>query len=523
MVLSLCVVTLSPTLTYRMGVDQGVFAYIGAAILDGRWPYLQTWESDFPGMMWLQALEILLLGKSIVMFRFFDLIFQLGIAYLIYRVAVRVGTGRVAGLVASVLYCLTYQGYGAWNTAQREGFGLFFVLAGFWLYFTAYRRPAWRTAVGIGFGVGVAVIIKPTLLPLAAFYLPLGLRLADRRNWPVAAAAAVGAALPVACIVLGYWAVGGLTQLYEACFAYQAVYTARLRGHDPLLVYWAYKLGGIGRSAWILAVLCVPFLMVTGQRRERAMLVLAYLGSLYAVFVQGTFAGYHYLPGLGVGSIIVGSLFSQATGFVLSRIGPEWKERQESIQLAFACVLLLAAAPLYVRWPTVERLVTLRFLGPPEPNEFRNATVFDFTEDFDVAAYLGARTRRQDAIQIWGYESLVYYLADRYAASRFQMTHPLVMRAPGSALTPMQLRWRTEFLEDIAQNPPTFVAVVRQDNWWWAPEQQTSEQLLEDFPEWKDVIERDYRFETAIGRFLIYRLTSDRATRAAVTAAVHHD
>src|SRR5258707_15636506 len=81
-VLGLCALALAPTLTYRMGTDQGVFAYMGAEILDGRLPYLQTWESDFPGLMWIQALEILLLGKSIAMFRLFDLIVQLGSAYL---------------------------------------------------------------------------------------------------------------------------------------------------------------------------------------------------------------------------------------------------------------------------------------------------------------------------------------------------------------------------------------------------------------------------------------------------------
>src|SRR6185295_3906126 len=100
MVLALCALALASTLTYRMGTDQGVFAYMGAEILDGRLPYLQTWESDFPGLMWLQALEILFLGKSIAMFRLFDLIFQLGNAYLIFRITARIAGGRAAGCVA---------------------------------------------------------------------------------------------------------------------------------------------------------------------------------------------------------------------------------------------------------------------------------------------------------------------------------------------------------------------------------------------------------------------------------------
>ena len=77
-VLIVCALVLMPTLTYRMGVDQGVFAYMGTELLNGRWPYVGTWESDFPGMVFLHAAELGLLGKSIVLFRLFDLLYQLG-------------------------------------------------------------------------------------------------------------------------------------------------------------------------------------------------------------------------------------------------------------------------------------------------------------------------------------------------------------------------------------------------------------------------------------------------------------
>ena len=92
--LALCALILVPTLAYRMTVDQGIFAYMGSQVLEGRWPYLNTWESDYPGLMFLQAFEILLFGKSIVMFRLFDCLVQLGSAYFIYRITCRVGSRR---------------------------------------------------------------------------------------------------------------------------------------------------------------------------------------------------------------------------------------------------------------------------------------------------------------------------------------------------------------------------------------------------------------------------------------------
>ncbi|HUU34332.1 MAG TPA: hypothetical protein VMW48_09725 [Vicinamibacterales bacterium] len=505
LVLAACTLVLLPTLTFRMGVDQGVFAYMSAALLEGKWPYVGTWESDFPGLIFLQAVQMLVLGKSIVAFRAFDLGVQVLSAFLIHRIARRT-SGWIAATIAPILFCLIYQGYGPWNTAQREGFGLVFILAGFWFTLSAEKRPPLVTAVLAGLGLGVAVTIKPTLLALSLFYLPLVLHLRSRRAWGVAVAGGAALVLPAAAIVAGYWATGTLTEIYEACVAYQAIYTARLRGDGPLVVYWLQKLRGLGVNAVVLPVLYAPFLALDGRRqRERLMLWLAYLGATYAVFVQGTFAGYHYLPGLALGAVFVGEIAGTSIEWVMARWhGPKVVGRVP-VAVVLVVLALVPMSAVYLRRAPVGRFLALTFMRPPTPGEFRNHEVFDFTEAYDTAAYLRARTQPGEPIHVWGYESLVYFLADRPAATRFQMTHPLVMREPGRPLTPMQLRWRAEFLADVTARPPAYVAVVRDDRWWWSPEERSSEELLDDFPEWRAIIAARYALERSIGRYLIYR------------------
>jgi hypothetical protein len=495
-------VLLLPTLSYRMGVDQGSFAHIGSEILKGRWPYLDTWESDWPGMMFLQAGEILMFGRSIAMFRMFDLLVQLVSLYFIFRIAVRVGSGA-GGLLAVAANCLVYQGYGPWNTAQREGFAVPFILWGFWLFFTAERRPAVHTALGIGLGLGLATTFKPTLLALAAFYLPLFPGL-NRSNWRVAGLAVTGVLAPAAVFTVLYAWLGGLRQLFEATVSYQAVYTARLRGDRPLVAYWLGSFLKLGHQASGLAVGFLPFLLPTGQRRDRVMLYLAFLGSVLGVVVQGTFAGYHYIPGLAIGSILIGSAYAQVFVWLRRR----WPALQAGRHdLGVAVVIVVAALPLYLHAAPLRSLTSLRFLRPPVPGEFRSGTVFDFTESYDVAGYLREHTAPTELIQLWGYDPLVYYLADRRAASRFGISHPLVMRVPGHDLTPMQVRWRAEFIRNVDERKPRYVAVAQHDNWWWAPEERTSEQLLDDFPEWKALLQRHYQLEQTIGQFLVYRRT----------------
>ncbi len=504
MVLSVCAILLSPTLTYRMCVDQGVFAFMGSELLMGNWPYICTWESDFPGLMILQALEIFIFGKSVTMFRLFDLFFQLGNAYLIYLITYRVAN-RFGAYLAAAIFCLIYQGYGPWNTAQREGFGLFFILLGYWFYLTSERRNDILTALVIGLGFGYAVTIKPTLITMTIFYVPL-LWSVNRKSFSSILASIVGFIAPTIVILSFYWSQGGLVHIYEACVGYQSIYTERLRGEGSQLQFWWSKLSKLGIQSVGISIIYGFFLLWGNARRERLMLYLGYLGSICAVFIQGTFAGYHYLPGLGVGSILIGTMFFHISSIFIKRysVFQDWRVSAVT-QLIIVQLIIFSALPLYLRMKPVYNLLTLHFLERPHPEEYRNGTVFDFAEDYDVAKYLEAHTLPHDPIQVWGYESLVYYLANRHAASRFQMTHPLVMRIPGQEISPMQQRWRQEFMNDVAKQRPKYIAVVQDDNWWWSPGMKTSEELLDDFPEWKEYIQNNYALEHKIGRFLIYR------------------
>lgn len=499
-----CALLLTPTLGYVMGLDQGVFAYLGAELLGGHWPYLETWDHAFPGLAFLQALEILLLGKSIAAFRLFDFAWQLANLALILAIGLRV-SGRAGAWLGAAAYALIYQGYGPWNTAQRESFGLLFLLLGFWLWCVAGRRRPLATALGVGVALGAAVTIKPTLAAFALAYLPL-LRRPDRARLRLATAAVLGALAPLAVFVGLYALRGGLVDLYQACIAYQTqVYSERLSGGDALLAQGLERLGSLGPLPAGLALVYPPLLCFGSARRERLMLYLGYLGCVAAVVIQGTFAGYHFLPGLGVGAVLLGSAFSQTAGRALAgrRVGP--RRLRVEAPLALAAALVLAAVPVYVDFASVRRVASLEFLGDPAPDALVVGTVFDFSEDVALARYLQQRTSPGDRIQVWGHESLVYYLAERSAASRFQTSNPLVTRPSDGLLTPMQQRWRLEFLRDVRLRMPRFVVVTTRDRWWWAPGELSSEELLDDFPAWKRLIEHNYISETHVGRFHVHR------------------
>jgi hypothetical protein len=499
-----CSVLLAPVLSFRMGMDQANYAYMAWMWLEGHWPYVGTWDLQFPGGWVLHALEIAVFGKSVWLFRVFDLLFQLASAWLIFRITRR-AAGVPAAFVAAALFCLIYQGYGPWNTGQREGFGLLFILAGFWLYLTHERRPAWLTAAGIGVLLGFAVTIKPTLLALSALYAPLLLDL-RARHWRIVLVAVVTLLLPSALFVLAYMEQGALQAMYDACIGFTTqVYVPHSNAGDSLLQRWLDKAMQLGTTAKLLSVTYLPFLFIGEQRRLRLMLYCGYLGSIFAVLAQGTFAGYHYLPGLGIGAILIGSIFHIVTAPLLQGRMLQLAQQRVSLQALAAVVAIVLAFVHYHNPVAIQRTLNGTFLDAPFPDEYRNSTVFDFTESWDTAEYIREHTRADDTILVWGNDPLVYYLAERHGASRFQNTLPLVVYAPGGVLTPMQLDWRQEYLASISERRPAMVAVVRDDNWWWAPKQQTSWQLLDEFPEFKTLLFEQYTEEHRIGRFVIFR------------------
>lgn len=506
LLLALCAILLSPTLSFRLGTDQGSYAYMAAELLNGHWPYIDTWDHQFPGGWILHALEIFVFGKSVWMFRVFDLIYQLTVVYFIFRITHRI-SDLPSAFFAAGLYCLIYQGYGPWNTAQREGYGFLFIIIGFWWFLTRRRRSPELTASGIGLGLGLAITFKPTLLALSGLYFPLILQF-RREYLKTLVLAAIGVLLPTALLVLFYWSHGALQDMYEASIGFTSkVYIHQYGADQSPIGRWLHRVGQLGGTAKLLTAGYLPFLFIGAHRPIRGLLYTGYIGSVFAVLAQGTFAGYHYLPGLGIGAILIGTVFFDGTTILSNqlRLAPNRKSIFRAVSASVAIVL---AALHYQDPESIDRLIHLRFLESPFPNEYRNATVFDFTESWDVAEYIHKRSLPEDRIQVWAHDSVIYYLAERRAASRFQSSIPLVVRVPGQPITEMQKHWRNEFMESMHRNPPRFITVAREDNWWWAPEQKTSWQLLDDFPEWKAFIFDHYSKVHEIGRFVIYRRQS---------------
>ena len=132
-------------------------------------------------------------------------------------------------------------------------------------------------------------------------------------------------------------------------------------------------------------------------------------------------------------------------------------------------------------------------------DSFRDRQDFSLSADLQVAQFLREHTAPGTPVFIWGFEPIVYFLADRPPASRFISQQPLV-----TPWSPPQ--WRDELIRDLARRRPEYILVLHNDVMPWVttcPYDSAGE--LAYFPRLADLLERDYRPDVTMEDFEIHR------------------
>ena len=159
--LGIVAVVLSTLLLYPLNDDNGHWQSMALELLRyGKWPYVGTWDQNFPGVILFHITSILLLGPTDVGFRALDFVLQLGFCWLLFRLWRRWLTERQSWL-AVLLYAFAYVRNAPFIGGQRDTFAAMIIVA-ITIQLLGYERPRLRTIFLLGLAGGVAVLIRPT-------------------------------------------------------------------------------------------------------------------------------------------------------------------------------------------------------------------------------------------------------------------------------------------------------------------------------------------------------------------------
>src|ERR1700733_2940282 len=118
LILFFCGIIFSCTLTYPFNNDNALYAYMADLALKGHLPYIGSWDQNFPGIIAVQAVQIIVCGKSPLAFHLFDIVLQIFGSFLLIKIGERLYDIR-AGMLAAVLASLYYVQQGFWLGGGR--------------------------------------------------------------------------------------------------------------------------------------------------------------------------------------------------------------------------------------------------------------------------------------------------------------------------------------------------------------------------------------------------------------------
>ena len=515
-VLAAATVLLSPLLTYPLGRDQGVFAAVADVIERGGMPYEDAWDTKPPGIFYVFWLSFKLFGRSEMAPRLFDMLWTLATAVAVWALARRLlspWAGAAAGLI--LLFRYVTHGY-YWHTTQCDGFASLPLALAALAVAAAEARRSPRYAAAAGAFAAVAITFKFTLgifliVPLVAAAASseesVGRRLAR-------AAAYLWGCAGVLLLVAGLmWRAGALGPMVETLFVWDSQY-ARVQApgllqHDVLQETVQFLIGDplpLLFPIGLLAVVgAIDLTLRPGSGRMRWLAPAWALAMTAQIWVQGRYYSYHWLPVLPPLAILAAQGL-RSTALLLGRIRKQSVRRPVSAAGIFAlCAFLAFAYWSFLKFP-------IRHLMGRVPREtylrgFDAATQTDFSlvEDREVAAWLQMHSDATDPIFIWGFESLVYFLADRPPASRFVHNLPLIAH-----WSPPE--WRAELIHDLRAARPPYILVVHNDAQpWLAGRWDDSAAQLATYPELEGLLNEHYRRGERVGDFEVWERKPDGA------------
>jgi hypothetical protein len=496
LVLCAAAVILSCTLTYPFNNDNTLYAYMAQLLLKGHLPYIGSWDQNFPGIVGIQAVGQLVFGESQLAFHIYDIVLQLVGLYLIVRLGKHLHSWR-AGALAALLVALYFVQAGFWMGGERDAY-VTWLLIGAVLLAVKSRSGFW-----VGVLTTSIFLIRPTYAFFGVVFLSWYLvghrhsrKLGERSSRGEAAVYLIGCAIPLVVIIALYLVNGGLEELYDATILFNLrVYGGTgtvfnlwdpVRFYVPAILAAVYGLWAVWRS----------------DRRSAALLLGLIIASVISLLSLYRHSIYHYHPAM----VLI---------ILLSAVG--WVDILQRFKFRYAWPVGASAILLFFTWQTLRGNTVKHVLrGIVSGNiktlqdsyaAYEQNPEFGYRVQDSVARYLKAHTKPNDFVQMFGPYSYPQYAAGLLTASRFQTLHALTMRGEGQALQDFQLRWRQEYQRDLERLRPIYFIVCdgppafRQ----YYGGRLGHEILREDMTDVGAWLQSQYRLETKIGAFSLYR------------------
>ncbi len=514
-------VCVTPLLIGPIGINQGIYAYLGQTILEGGVIYRDAVDHKGPSVYYLYAAWIALFGKSSVAIGgLAATLVGLG-AWLASYVAERLA-GKWAAPACAFVYAIVVQV--PFMTDDLVSTSLWFaegedleLIAGMSLALLIGGRK-WTTPriVGAALALGIAASGKQITVVSLTLSFFTGALLCWRHG-QLPTLKQVGLFFAVAftpwILYLAYFAAqGALHPLYDMMIAWQ------LSGYSKLIkVGPDYTVGTLfyNRLYPIVfgAVLSAPLFWWLARKADAdrgdkvrqataLMIVASLIGGLISVFIQSHGWGYHWKSVVGPGSVIITSCAVLAISRYAVPRGAV--VRWAAIAVALGLMVMVSRAtsrPYRMSWAAVAKVATGASTVAQEIGKMGDP-VGRFQDEQDAIDFIKSTTTSTETIMVYALHSGIHLMSDRKPSGRFCLTMQTAW------VSARRAEYREEFVRrDLSSPRPRYVVFT--DNPGPAPNpfgqfMTKSLSMLPDFPELDTLMRTEYRLARRFGPWVVY-------------------
>ncbi len=481
--------------------DLDLYHAMGLELVRGRLPYVGSWDHNFPAIVFVHALSIALFGKGYIGFRILDLAAHLGIALVLYKIALRYASPLFAAAGAT-LNTLYYVGGSFWLAGQKDGFAVLTIGLAVLFYFRSKDRSArWMFFSGIMMGLTTA--FRPTYglfsisIALLAWF--------DRQDRNAFLSFIAGHVAFWALVLLPYtFTPNGLSRFYYSTIVFNLEVYGGARA--------PYRVLGLLRHPMVLAALpaLLPFSewfrrrwpeayrRVPGSERWFGFFALA--SAWLSIYVMGKYLVYHFDPFMAVVAVFAARGIEK-----LYYIFPLRTVRV----LAMGAIAAFLVRTFY----PFDLLHTLRSVlrtheRPVLESVWRrvkNDSLFGLRAEEEATRYLESHTQANDKIEVCTIMPALRWRVDREEASPFTIAHPYAMHLTGHPFIPFQDSCRAAFAAALSTAKPKYVLLANDPYGMELFSLRSPAEAVMDIPAVKQILDADYRLDTTIGPYLYFK------------------
>jgi hypothetical protein len=465
----------------------------------GRWPYIGSWDHNFPGVLLVHIPAILLFGPSDLGFRLFDVLLQLGFCVVLYRLW-RLYLPERTSWIAVLFYAFYYARAAPEIAGQRDVYASMLVLISCYILLRPQASNV-KAIIIAGLGIGIAALIRPTY---GIYLLPLVACIPSLRNVRSIVTIGISSLIPLALSYAIYaMKPGGL----------DAYWTATVLFNRDLSIGITRPIGNFFRAVFSPKLLVVPavvsIIWIIKKRfagrtatdrlplpRNIFWLYISFVVlTLALILVQHKYYTYHFA--------LYGMLLTP-----LAAIGVERLLRYAPLRIAmpaFFCIFWILSLPL--------EMLTRYTVPAAEHGMFKeglssalHAAVWEDTSEGRILDYFQQPKHRAGRVEVCSFDARLRLHLMREPAGMYVSLHPLGFRTDTNgpnAFTSYQRQWRKAYIDSLETIRPAYIVIARASSAEYLKDPYTS--VLHGIPGFDSLRETNYKLDTIIGTNEIYK------------------